>query len=702
MTRQKRFACLLDLDGTLNHAAPAPGGFRVRGRTTDSYLSASALDRLAALSGKIDIIAATGRSRRTAADFITGFERAGVRIAGWILEHGAVVAGRPEWTRTVVAGIDLEQVRRALRRIIRDRRLSIDDACYEKSHDHILLFSGNGALLAEHFIACAAGILGDDFRTIVGRRKIAVIPKRADKWAAFCANFEATHTAAFAAGDQPDDLTILKHAAFPLTHAGADRLVRRYVRSRKGFLAPCGGHPGTAALLDAILARVARQWMVSLPSGSASSGAVFPEDHVTPDLRIPVEEAEYFRPSKRAYLDCLFTKSADPETRPDPAFLNRLGRRLHGGRSLVLEVRMRDWGGEVKPLAALLAGMMPFLPEARWRLCFRKERRGVENLTDFSGVTRKLGDLARHPDGGCRLSAPGVPGSPPDPGPPRATLLLFDHPEDLGVWYETAMSRLITRHPDRPHLFWINPMYLKISGAALCENRIFGSFPEPSGAARGMMAANVIGDTDIRIAVSGFEALRDEVDRLIIAPRVVANPRRNRMIRAAVSAIGETAASLSTIGSADPSRIVVVDTYGDLPALYRHCRFTYLGGGWNPRKRGFDPVESLRVGVPVVMGPLHDYNRIAARMLVGTGWVTLLETPATAVADVADIVRRLMADPPDPAELERFFHKRSIDPLQVALEVMADLAGMRSRGYLLPENRLFARDRILPDALIPA
>lgn len=686
MTLAKQPACVLDLDGTLNHAASVQGGFPIRGRTTDSFISARTLDRLARLSRKIDIVVATGRSRHTAADFRSGFSRAGVRIAGWIFEHGAVVDGHPEWTLAVLEGIDLKQVHQALGRVIRERQLPIDYTYYSNSHDHTLLFSGNGALLAEHFLACAAEILGNNFRSIVGRRKIALIPKRADKFAAFQANFGATHFLAFAAGDQPDDLTILKHSAYPLSHAGADRLVRRYVRSRKGFLADSGGHPGAAALLEAIQARV------SLPSGSVFPGVV------TPAPRLPVEETIYFRPSKQAYLDRLFAGSAVPETAPDSVFLKQLGKRLKDGRSLVLEVRMRDWGGEVKPLMALVSGMIPFLPRAKWRLCFRKERLGVENLIDFRAITRKLGGMARLPGGASRFSAPGVPGSPADPGPPRATLLLYDHPEDLGAWYDTAMPRLITRHPARAGVFWVNPMYLKISGAAAPEARRI--FPDSVG--RIMMAANVIGDTDIRIAVSGFQALRDQADALIIAPRVVTNPHRNRKIQVAVSAVGETAVPLSKIGANDHPRVVWVDTYGDLPGLFRQCRFTYLGGGFNPRKRGFDPIESLKARVPVIMGPLHDYNRIAARLLDGTGWMTMLNDSDTAVGDIVDAVRRLAASGPDATVLEKFFGSRSIDPMQVALEVMADLAGVSRKGYLLPENRVFARDDLSLCELIPA
>ncbi|WP_373500158.1 hypothetical protein [Desulfococcus sp.] len=253
MPAARRPACVLDLDGTLCHPEPIRDGFPIRGRTAASVLAADTLDRLARLSRTIDIIVASGRSCRTAADFRGVFTRAGVVIAGWILEHGAVVPGRPAWTRAVTAGVDLDGVRGRLERMIRDRGLPIDAARYAGSHEHILLFSGDGALSAKRFLAGAAGILGDDFRTIVGPRKIALIPKRADKFAAFAANFGATHLLAAAAGDQPDDLTLLKHAAFPMTHAGADRRVRRCVRSRGGYLAPSVGHSGTAAILDRIL-----------------------------------------------------------------------------------------------------------------------------------------------------------------------------------------------------------------------------------------------------------------------------------------------------------------------------------------------------------------------------------------------------------------------------------------------------------------
>jgi|GEM_PF-6834877 len=683
MTLKKRPACALDLDGTLNHAVPVPGGAAIRGRTTDSFLSPETLACLARLSRKIDIVVATGRSRNTAADFRAAFTRWGVRIAGWIFEHGAAVQDRPEWTRTVLAGIDIGRVRRAVGRMIRERGLPIDDTLYVDSHDHILLLSGKGPLLAEHFIACAADVLGDDFRSIVGRRKIALIPKRADKFAAFNANFGTTHFLAFAAGDQPDDLTLLEYAVYPLTHAGADPIMCRYVRSRKGYVAESGGHMGTAALLDEILRRLSRQRIYSLPEGKT-----------LPGTRLPVEEAHYFRPSRRAYLDRLFVESVVPETSPDLGFLEQLGRRLVGGQSLVLEVGMRDWGGEVKPLKALLSGFIPYLPLARWRLWFRKERRGAENLADFRAITRRLGGMAWLPDGRPRFSAPGVPGSPPDPGPPNATLLLFDHPEDLGSWYTAAMPRLITRHPIRPGIFWVNPMYLKISGPTPGTRRIF-----TDQAIRVMMAANVVDKTDIGIAVSGFRKLRDQADALIIAPRVVTNPSRNRMIRDAISAIGETAAPLSRIGPEDRPGVIVVDTYGDLPGLYAQCRFSYLGGGFDPRKRGFDPVESLRARVPVIMGPLCDYNRIAVNLLAGTGWITRLAASEATGSDMAEAVRRRMSDKPDPAVLEKFFRSRTIDSLQVALEVMAHLAGVCLKGYLLPEHRVFPMDRILPSEL---
>ncbi len=686
---KKRLACVFDLDGTLDHGDPVQGGFPIRGRTTNAFLAPETLERLWMLSRRADIFIATGRSHSTVRDFRSHFEAAGVGITGWILEHGAVVPDQDIWTREVLEGIDLHRVWDDIERLVQEREMPIDCRYYRPGRKATVLLSGRGALLGEHLLDLAAGILDGRFRSIVGRRKLTLIPLKGDKYKAFSANFGDTHTLAFAAGDQPDDLTLLQQAAFPVTVGNASPLVKEYVRLRGGFVADASGHQGTVESIDAILRRL-----------DSSGGRLR-----LPGFRLPVEEAETYRPSRRAYLDLLFDRTPHPAEIPDTDLLTEWSHRLNRGRGLVLEVRMRDWGGEIKPLRALLNALTPFFPDARWRLGFRPERIGVENLCRFSQITERLSEFEPLPDGSPRLSAPGVDGSPVVSAKSNATILLYDYPEDLDPWAALALPRLITRHP-RDHRTWFaNPMHLKIIGA---EEGIL-PFKQKAGPGGGiMMAANVIGPTDIRIAAEGFRQLRDQglLNRLIIAPRVITNPERNRMIQAAVAGIGEGAVFLSRLKPHEPApRVLVVDTYGDLDRLYKGCAVTYLGGGFNPRKRGFDPMESLVWKVPVLMGPVYDYNRVSVDGLKKTGWITVLPDPTKAAKDFSDIAERLLSDPPDLTELNRFVEARRMDPLRAAAEIMADLCGVTGPGglaghqYWFAENRFFAQSDIDPEDL---
>ncbi len=648
----------VDLDGTLGHAEPVDGGLPIRGRTTASFLDPAALDRLAALSRRIDLVVATGRSASTVADFKRHFAAAGVRVAGWILEHGAVVADRPDWEEKVLAGIDLSGVWDGIEAIISAEGLPIEVDYYRADRRATVVLSGKGPVLAEYLIDRAAPVLGNRFRSLVGKRKITLIPARATKEAAFAQAFGDTRELSFAAGDTADDLGLLRETGYPLTLTGAAEPVRRYVANRGGFVASGGGHAGTIAIIDEIAARLDR----SAPGPP------------TPGPRLPIEETDHFRPSRQVYRDRVWAESPLPTGRPDPARLDRMAARLAAGRGRIIEVRMRDWGGEAKPLRALLSALVPRLPHARWRLVFRPERRGVENLTGMDRITDRLPAFARLPDGSPRFSAPGVPSSPPDSGPADVSLWLYDHVDDLYPWYERTVGRLVIRHPARSRTWLVNPSFLKIAGALMIDP------PEAQATApQGMIAANLVDETDIRVAAEGFARLRDRLAGLIVAPRVITNPDRNRRIDRALREIGETPVPLTKARrDGRRPRVLVVDTYGDLARLYAGGAITYLGGGFDPRKRGFDPAESLAAGVPVVTGPLCDYNRVAVKGLDGTGWITLIEDADSAPDRFVEAAERLLARPPSPADLETFFNDRRLDPERVAAEILAGLSGDRN------------------------
>ncbi|MEE4355291.1 MAG: hypothetical protein V2I97_02420 [Desulfococcaceae bacterium] len=667
-------ACIFDLDGTLNHGEKIPGGLVIPGPSGNSFLAPQTVTLLLHIAAYADIFIATGRSEIHAAAFRQHFENAGLPIAGWILEHGCIVAGYPEWAEKISGSLHLPFVRKSLERLSRKEKFPIDADCYREDHNIMILFSGNGAVQAEHFLDRAAGILKNRFRTIAGQRKIAIIPKKGEKYLAFSGIFAHRYFPAFAAGDAADDLPLLQHAGFPLTFAHACEIVRNYVGKRGGFVSEKRSHAGTREMLEKILHRLKNK-IPGLP---------------VPGPRLPYEESEIFRPSRRAYLDKCFRSSLMPEKEPASQTLRMLAEKHRYGENMVLEVRMRDWGGECKALLPLLRAFVPLLPLARWCLRFRPERLGVENLKHFSAIKDKIAAFAPMPDNSPRFFAPGVPDSPPGPARSSVRLLLYDYPEDMEPWYNRAAPRLLTKHPEKKQTWFVNPMYLKISGARqMFQNRE----KKTCSTSRSMMAANLIGERDIRIAVQGFKALREKklADSLILAPRVIRNPERNRMIAEALAEIGADVRFLSEIkaggnfsdnmipenpgGQAAFPHALWADTYGDLPGLYSFCCITYLGGGFHPRKRGFDPMESLAAKVPVITGPLYDYNRIAVDALSGTDWIHILPDPETGVADFLRAAVPLLQRKPDPATVQDFFRRRKADPLRIFAEIMTGLKG---------------------------
>jgi 3-deoxy-D-manno-octulosonic-acid transferase len=245
----------------------------------------------------------------------------------------------------------------------------------------------------------------------------------------------------------------------------------------------------------------------------------------------------------------------------------------------------------------------------------------------------------------------------------------------MAPWYDHAVPRLITRHPRDTAAWFINPMFLKISGINTVltdKNRAARQirFAGP----RVMMAANLVDDTDIRIAVQGFRQLSPAPDALILAPRVVTNPQRNKKIREAAASVSGEVSFLSQLSPADRPRILLVDTYGDLEHLYAHCCITYLGGGFDPRKRGFDPMESLAAEVPVILGPLYDFNRIAVDSFRQTGWVNILAQEETGAEDFVRTAENLLKHQPDVHALQNILKIRKQDPLRIAEKLLPELA----------------------------
>lgn len=670
---------VFDLDGIINHTQKIPDGLVIKGSLKNSFMDPGMLKTLALLSRKMNLFVNTARSEAYIQDFRHHFIKHNIRIDGWILEHGAVVLDKPEWTQRVLKDINLEQIHNQICKVAVDRHFPIELNLYYNDHKGFLLYSGKGKLLAEHFIYCLQKILKDNFRILVGKRKIAFIPKLADKYLAFNNNFGHTNQLSFAAGDSIDDLTLLKHAHFPLTLAGASQVVQEYVKIRGGYISPDTGHAGIRKLIQTV-----HQRLVTPQSAI-----------VVPGPRLPVEKTETFRPSRISYLNRLFQKSMEFKNEPNLFFIQKLGKDLNFGKNIIIEAAMRDWGGEVKALHAILNAFINILPFARWRLKFRPERLGMGNLKSFKAIIDKLEPYLYLPGGQIRFSAPGVPESPLFPGKSNATLLLFDHPEDLKQWYDLAMPRMITRHPERPDTWFVNPMFLKISDST---RNVPDTIPPLFPGSKVMMAANLVDQTDIDIAVTGYLGLKPHVDTLIIAPRVITNKTRNRLIYNAVQHMNVN--YYSKFKNNDKPEVLIVDTYGDLCRLYQNCLITYLGGGFDHRKRGFDPMESLFVDVPVILGPIYDFNRIVVESLRETDFIHVLQSKKTASKDFILHAQKTILTPPNKKFLNKFIEKRAHDPMRIVTEILAGILEIGFNGYIIAENYYFSAEQLNPNELI--
>lgn len=249
----KSGAFVFDLDGIINHGENSPGALEIAGTVKSSFVTPRTLSLLLKISTKMKLFVNTGRSQSYMQDFARHFREYAIPVTGWILEHGAVVSGRPDWTLHVLQDLDLEKIHEQISAIVHQQSLPVDLALYRNSHKGFLLYSVSGKLVREKFVAAIQPVLKNCLRVIVGERKIALIPKKTDKFSAFQQNFGQEYSMTFAAGDSGADLPLLQHARFPLTIADAPANVKDCVLAKGGFVATRISHAGTAELLEVII-----------------------------------------------------------------------------------------------------------------------------------------------------------------------------------------------------------------------------------------------------------------------------------------------------------------------------------------------------------------------------------------------------------------------------------------------------------------
>ncbi len=113
-----------------------------------------------------------------------------------------------------------------------------------------------------------------------------------------------------------------------------------------------------------------------------------------------------------------------------------------------------------------------------------------------------------------------------------------------------------------------------------------------------------------QMVIQAWERLPPRADRplLVLAPRhpqrfdeVASVAMKFRLVRASHAAAVEP-------DPAAPPEIVLLDTIGDLAAVYQVASLAFIGGSLVP-KGGHNPLEAARFGVPVIMGPSYENFR---------------------------------------------------------------------------------------------
>jgi 3-deoxy-D-manno-octulosonic-acid transferase len=106
---------------------------------------------------------------------------------------------------------------------------------------------------------------------------------------------------------------------------------------------------------------------------------------------------------------------------------------------------------------------------------------------------------------------------------------------------------------------------------------------------------------------------------LVIAPR---HPERFDLVYSFAKEHGTVRATELLAGNAVPVRqgeIILLDTIGDLAAVYGVADVAFVGGSLVPRG-GHNPLEPARFGVPVVMGPSYEnFRDVVERMRAANG-----------------------------------------------------------------------------------
>jgi len=207
--------------------------------------------------------------------------------------------------------------------------------------------------------------------------------------------------------------------------------------------------------------------------------------------------------------------------------------------------------------------------------------------------------------------------------------LLFDPVQRFGV--QTPLDR------DRLHALGVGLPKLEVTGNLKFEAAEPPGVPglsawiERLAAGRPILVAGSTMPGEERLVFEAFERARGLTGALlVVAPR---HPERFAAVWEEMRARFPDAVrrSASDTAPASPSA-ALLDTLGELAALYAHANAAFIGGTL-VRRGGHNPLEAARYGVPVVIGPsMENFREMAESFDRANAWERVRS--AAALGDV--------------------------------------------------------------------
>lgn len=137
-----------------------------------------------------------------------------------------------------------------------------------------------------------------------------------------------------------------------------------------------------------------------------------------------------------------------------------------------------------------------------------------------------------------------------------------------------------------------------------------------------------------------IQMLADHETALIVAPR---NPSLAAAWLSELQAIDSSAQLRSKLSTALCSRILLLDTMGELAGIYRLADAAFVGGSLDPAVGGHNPLEVMQQRIPLIMGPhCRNFADIVAQ-LQETGGIKIVDD----CQGFADAARLLLSASPD-------------------------------------------------------